>query len=166
MRVAIFVLWTVAAAHAQEKPRDAFFSKDVDFFGTKKKAPPAPKEPPPPKVIPDSTPIDLTVELVDKAGNVARLPLSKFGIARRPLDVRVYRRDGRDAQRFSNIAEMIPQTFMMPVAEFAKTSSQFDPRQLKTIRLVFDRTVAGTVVLEDVGISTPVDPAFLGSRLQ
>jgi len=40
MRVAIFVLWAVAAAHAQEKPKEAFFSKDVDFFGTKKKAPP------------------------------------------------------------------------------------------------------------------------------
>lgn len=147
-------------------PRDTTKKDSTAADSSKKKAPPAPKTPPPPKEKPDSTPIDLTVELVDVAGNVARLPLSRFGVARRPLDVRVYRREGRDALRFSNIAELIPQTFMLPVAEFARASPEFDPRQLKTIRLVFDRTVAGTVVLADIGLSTPVDPAFLAARFQ
>jgi dienelactone hydrolase len=129
--------------------------------GKKPKAPKVPKPPTPPKEKPDSTPIDLTVELVDAAGHTARLPLSRFGVARRPLDARVYRRDGRDAARFASIAELIPQTFMMPVSEFARVAPEFQPRQLKSIRLVFDRTRAGTVVVEDIGISTPTDPAFL-----
>lgn len=130
------------------------------------KAPPKPKEPKRPKEEPDQTPIDLTVELVDTAGHAARLPLSRFGIARRPLDSKIYRRAGRDAQRFSNIFELIPQTFVMPLADFAQASPEFDPRQLAAIRLVFDRTEAGTIVLEHVGLSTPTDPAFLAAPVR
>src|SRR5688572_3266673 len=130
------------------------------------KPPPRPKEPKRPTPEPDQTPIDLTVELVDTAGHVARLPLSRFGIARRPLDTRLYRRPGRDTQRFSTIFELIPQTFVMPLVDFAATSAQFDPRQIATIRLVFDRTEAGTIVLEHVGLSTPTDTAFLAAPVK
>lgn len=132
----------------------------------KKKPAPKKKEPKKPKEEPDQTPVDLTVELVDTAGHVARLPLSRFGIARRPLDSKIYRRAGRDAQRFSAIFELIPQTFVMPVADFTRTSADFDPRQLATIRLLFDRTEAGTILLEHVGISTPTDPAFLAAPVR
>jgi dienelactone hydrolase len=127
------------------------------------KPPPAPKEPPKPKEKPDETPVELSVELVDTAGHAARLPLSRFGIARKPLDARIYRREGRDAQRFTNIYELIPQTFVLPVADFAAATTGFDPRQVATIRLVFDKTEAGTIVVQHVGISTPADPAFLAS---
>jgi hypothetical protein len=146
-------------------PRDTTKKDSTKADSGKKKAaaPKPPKTPPPPKEKPDSTPIDLTVELIDNAGHVARLPLSRFGVARRPLDVRVYRRDGRDAQRFANIYEMVPQTFAMPVAEFERAGSGFDADHLKTIRLLFDRTVAGTVVVEDIGVSLPRDPAFMAA---
>ena len=149
-------------------PRDTTKKDSTATDSTKKKAkaPKPPKEPPPPKVKPDSNPIDLTVEFVDRAGHVARMPLSRYGVPRRPLDARVYRRAGRDEQRFSSIAEMIPQTYVMPLADFAKAAGGFDPAQIKTIRLVFDRTVAGTIVVGDIGISTPTDPAFLAARLQ
>ena len=113
------------------------------------------------KEAPDSTPVDLTVELVDAAGTAARLPLSRFGAIRRPLETRVYRRAGRDEQRFANIFELIPQTFVMPVADFAKSTPSFQPARLREIRLVFDRSVAGTVVVTDIGISRPTDPGFL-----
>ncbi len=139
--------------------------KDEPEGATKPKAKPAPKprDPKKPKEEPDVTPIDLTVELADTAGHVVRLPLSQFGIARKPLDARIYRRAGRDAARFSEIYELIPQTFVMPMADFAAASSDFDPRQLATIRLRFDKTEAGTIVLEHVGLSTPTDPAFLAA---
>ena len=129
------------------------------------KPPPAPKEPPKPKEKPDETPVDLSVELVDTAGRTAKLPLSQFGIARKPLDSRIYRRAGRDASRFTNIYELIPQTFVMPVADFAAAAPGFDPRQLATIRLVFDKTEAGTVIVEHIGLSTPSDPAFLAAPI-
>lgn len=130
------------------------------------KAPPKPKEPKRPKEDPDQTPIDLTVELVDTAGHVARLPLSRFGVARKPLDSRIYRREGRDAQRFSTMFEVIPQTFVMPIAEFAAASDGFDPSRLASIRLWFDRTEAGTIILEHVGLSTPTDTAFLAAPVR
>ncbi|MBE3135236.1 MAG: hypothetical protein IMZ55_17355, partial [Acidobacteria bacterium] len=83
-----------------------------------------------------------------------------------PLDARIYRRKGRDAQRFTSIFELIPQTFVMPIADFVESAPEFDPRRLTAIRLVFDRTEAGTVVVEHVGLSTPADPAFLASPVR
>jgi dienelactone hydrolase len=133
--------------------------------GKAPKPPPEPKEPPKPKEKPDETPVDLSIELVDTAGHTAKLPLSQFGIARKPLDTRIYRRAGRDAQRFTNIYELIPQTFVMPVADFAAGAPAFDPRQLAGIRLIFDKTEAGTVVVQHVGVSTPSDPAFLAAPI-
>jgi dienelactone hydrolase len=131
------------------------------------KPPPKPKEPPAPKEKekPDETPIDFTVEVVDAAGQVAKLPLSRFGVARRPLDTRLYRRAGRDAARFTTTFELIPQTFVLPLEEFVRAQPEFDPRQLATIRLLFDRTVAGTIVVQHVGLSTP-DPVFLASPVR
>jgi hypothetical protein len=35
----------------------------------------------------------------------------------------------------------------------------FEPARLRAIRLVFDRTPSGTVVMDDVGLANP-DPAF------
>jgi hypothetical protein len=86
---------------------------------------------------------------------VARLPLSRYGIARKPLEANVYRRRGRDAARFTNNYELIPQTFVLPLADFAN-STPFDPHQLASVRLVFDKTPAGTVIIEHIGITTPV----------
>ena len=150
-------------------PKDETTEEDPKVAAKKPaaKPPSAPKEPPAPKEKekPDETPIDFTIELVDAAGQVARLPLSHFGIARRPLDTKLYRRAGRDATRFTTTFELIPQTFVMPLDDFTRVQPEFDPRQLATIRLRFDRTVAGTIVVQHVGLSTP-DPVFLAAPLR
>jgi dienelactone hydrolase len=117
------------------------------------------------KAEPDTTPIEITVEMVDSAGHSARLPLSRFGTIRRPLDTRVYRRDGRDDQRFATTFELVPQTYVMPLADFTKIAPQFDAGRITTIRLLFDKTPAATVVVSDIGLSTRIDPAFLASPL-
>jgi hypothetical protein len=132
----------------------------------KKPAPKPPPKPREPKEKPDLTPVDLTVELVDAAGTSAKLPLSRFGIARHPLDARIYRRAGRDAQRFTNIFELVAQTFVLPLSEFAESTPAFNPQTLTTIRLVFDKTVAGTIIVEHIGLSTPGDPAFLAAPVR
>lgn len=133
-----------------------------------KKAP-APRRPAtekPKEEKPDLTPIDLTIELADGNGRVARLPLSRFGIPRKPLETRIFRRADRDKQRFTNIYELIPQTFVMPVADFVAASPDFDPSRLASITLRFDRTDAGTVVIEHVGLSTPSERAFLAAPIR
>lgn len=128
-----------------------------------KPKPAAPKKPPAKKPEPkkeddkdkkDEPPVELTIELVDAAGHTAQLPIDRYGIARHPLEANVYIRKGRDASRFTNNFELIPQTFLMPLADFATAAPGFDPSTLATVRLLFDKTVAGTIILEHVGLST------------
>jgi dienelactone hydrolase len=129
----------------------------------------------------DTLPFDLSVELVDAAGGRARLPLSRFGVPRRPLDVYIARRKGRDKSNFATQYELVLQTYVLPIADFAGAGGDrasnavgtvgaagaappFDAARIRTIRLVFDRTPRGEVVLDDVGFSS-MDPAFLMARL-
>ncbi len=115
--------------------------------------------PKPPAVHDDSVPMDLTVELVDADGHRARLPLSLFAPVRRPLETHVLRRADREKAAFRHPYELVLQTYPMPLAAFRKVAPAFEPSRLRAIRLVFDRTPAGTVVMDDVGLANP-DPAF------
>jgi len=118
------------------------------------------KAPAPPKTPSDTlVPMDLTVELEDAAGRVARQPLSRYGPVRRPLEARILRRGDREKANFPNTYELVLQTYVMPISEFAASARDFDPARLRAVRLVFDRTASGTVILDDVGFAHP-DPAF------
>jgi dienelactone hydrolase len=108
----------------------------------------------------DTTPIDLTIEVVDAAGAVARVPLSRYGVARRPLEVRVLRRQDREKSRFQTLHELVLQSYTIPLADLVATNPALDPARITAVRFVFDRTSAGTVVLDEIGFATP-DPAFL-----
>jgi hypothetical protein len=106
----------------------------------------------------DSTPVDLTVEMVDASGHTARLPLSKFGVPRRPLEIHILRRRDQEKQRYPTQYEMVLQTYVMPLSDFSQASPQFDAAHLRSIRLVFDKLVAGTVVVDDIGVSSKAQP--------
>jgi len=123
-----------------------------------KKAEKPPAKKPNAKPAKDSTPVDLTVEVTDAAGHSARLPLSRFGVPRRPLEIHILRRRDEEQQRFPTQYELVLQTYVMPLADFVQASPQFDPVHLRSIRLVFDRLVAGTVVVDDIGVSAGATP--------
>ena len=140
-------------------------TKKADSSGAKGKPAAKPagnKKKPDEKAKPDTTPMDLSVELVDAAGGTARVALSQFGKPRRPLEITVYRRKGRDKAAFPNPYELVLQTYVMPVKEFARGTS-FDASRIRSIRLVFDRTRVGQVVVDDIGFSA-IDPAYLAVR--
>ncbi|MDF1506484.1 hypothetical protein PYV61_26250, partial [Roseisolibacter sp. H3M3-2] len=101
---------------------------------------------------PDTTPLDLTVELVDAAGRAAPLSLASYGPVRRPLEIRVLRRPERDRENFRTTFELVPQTFVMPVSDFAAAAPGFDAASVKAVRLKFDKTEKGTVILTHLGI--------------
>jgi dienelactone hydrolase len=101
---------------------------------------------------PDTTPLDLTVELVDAAGRAAPLSLARYGPLRRPLEIRVLRRPERDRENFRTTYELVPQTFVLPVADFAAATPGFDAGAVRAVRLRFDRTEKGTVILTSLGI--------------
>ena len=123
----------------------------------------APK-PPKPNPAADTLPIDFTLELEDADGHVARTPMSRYGPVRRPLETHIYRRAGRDEQRFQNLFEIVPQTYVVPLADFGAAGG-FQPSRIRSIRVVFDRTPLGTVIMDDVGLNPGMDKKYLAARL-
>ncbi len=133
-----------------------------DSAKSKPKAKEKEKEPKPKKEVQDSTPVELSIEVTDAAGIAVALPVSQYGVARRPLDVTVLRRAGADKSRFGSLAEMIPQTFVIRLTDFREKDPRFDPTQLRQIRWLFDKTQAGTIVLSDIGLSNIAPTFFVG----
>ena len=124
-----------------------------------------PRRPPTPKAAEDTVPMDLTVELEDDGGRIARMPLSRYGPVRRPLKSFVYRRAGRDQQRFGNTYEIVLQTYVIPLADAVTALPGFDPTRLRHVRWRFDRTDAGTVLLDNIGLAVvPADYMTGGAR--
>ena len=109
-------------------------------------------------------PIDLSIEVVDAAGRSASVPLSDYGPVRRPLKMRILRRADQE-RRFANRYELLLQSYSIPLADFRRLRPALDLRALKEVRLVFDRSAAGTVVLDDVGFAF-LDPAYEAVRVQ
>lgn len=136
---------TDATPGPRSLPRDSTTGAD----STRKTSP---RKKPEAKAKPDSTPFDLTVELVDADGRTAAVPLSRYGAVRRPLEAYVYLRRGRDKQRFANLYELVLQTYVIPLRDLAGAGA-IELSRLRAVRLRFDRTTAGTVVLDNVGFS-------------
>jgi dienelactone hydrolase len=120
---------------------------------------PTPKPPKPPK---DTVPPDLTIEVEDTDGNKARVPLSAYGVPRRPLETRILRRERFEKSGFRTTFEIVPQTYVIPLADLSRAG--FQPAKLRAIRLVFDRTDGGTVILDGIGVSN-MAPEFLAARV-
>lgn len=97
-------------------------------------------------------PVLLSVELVDDRGTVSRLPLDRYGPLRPPLETHVLRRRDQERTRFAESWELLLQHFSIPLEDFRRGVPEFVPEGLAEIRLVFDRTESGTVVVDDIGL--------------
>ena len=113
----------------------------------------------------DAVSLDLSVEVVDASGRTASVPLSDYGAIRRPFEISLWRRADLEASRYPERWEVVPQSFSIPLSDFSATNSQIDLRSLREVRLVFDRTEAGAVVVDQIGFSA-LDPAFLSARVE
>ena len=152
----------LSMAPTSDKPGPRQPARDSTKKADSTKKTPA-KKPPAKKDEKDTTTVDFTVELVDANNVTARLPITQFGVPRRPLETHVLRRADREKTAFARTYEIVLQTYVMPMADFVKASPQFAPDKLKSMRLVFDRNPAATIILDDVGVSA-IDPAFLAQR--
>ncbi len=112
----------------------------------------------------EKPPIELTVQAVDADLDTARVSLTGYGPLRRPLTIRVLRRRDLEDNRFANPWELVLQHFSIPLGDFAAVNPDFDPATLRSIGLVFDRTEAGTVVVDDVGLAE-LHPGFRAARV-
>jgi dienelactone hydrolase len=94
-------------------------------------------------------PIDLTIEITDRAGQSAELPLSHFALLQPEPHVQL----AKLGWMTSTVPASHPvfQTFSFPLADFVALNPQLDVGHLATVRLVFDRTPAGLILLDEVG---------------
>jgi hypothetical protein len=72
---------------------------------------------------------------------------------RRPVESYIYRRAGRDKLRFGSLSEIVLQTYVIPFEEWGRVAPTLDLDRITRVRLLFDRTPAGTIVLDNIGFS-------------
>lgn len=113
----------------------------------------------------EKPPVDLSVQVEDAAGRSASVALSRYGPLRRPLETWVLRRRDLEERRFAEHWEQVLQTYSIPLADFNAVNPDLDPGSLRAVRLVFDRSVAGEVIVDQIGLSD-LDPAFLAARVE
>jgi hypothetical protein len=106
----------------------------------------------------EKPPIDLSVEVEDANGVTAKVALSRYGAIRRPLESYILRRRDVEDDRFGSLAESVLQSYAIPLADFKSVEPRLDLARLARVRFLFDRSMAGTVLVDDIGF------ARLGSR--
>ena len=111
----------------------------------------------------EDKPVDLTIELSDASGTASRVRLSTYGVIRKPLNIKVLRRN--DDQVFGKQWELVLQSYSIPLSDFVDGNSALDPGSIQQVKLIFDQTEAGTVVVDDIGFSK-MDCGFLQSGSQ
>ena len=103
-------------------------------------------------------PLRLSVQVVDAQGRCGKVLLNRYGPVRRPIEIRISRRDD---QQYRGDSEMVLQSYSIPLEDFRKASDAgLDLSRLSAVHFLFDESVAGSVVLDQVGFSQ-MDPAFL-----
>jgi hypothetical protein len=95
--------------------------------------------------------IALTIELVGKDGQVARLPLSHFGPIQNALKTQLRKAAWLEGAAEVGSVEQVLQSYELPLADFVQTNPQFSPASLSQIRFSFERATAGSVFLDNLG---------------
>jgi len=95
----------------------------------------------------DQEPLDWTIELVDRKGQSASLPLSHDEVLY-PLVQAVPRRasflDANDPE------EVLFRRFALPIDDFVAVNPSFDPASLASITFIFDRAEKGAIIIDDL----------------
>ena len=99
-------------------------------------------------------PIDLTVELVASDGTVARVPLGRVRFLQPAVKVRFTKWGTLERALYPRSWEPVFQTFELPLTLFKEAVPDWSPTELRAIRLVFDRTPRGLLLLDRVGFSS------------
>jgi pimeloyl-ACP methyl ester carboxylesterase len=97
----------------------------------------------------DEEPLDWTIELVDRSGQSASLPLSHDEVLY-PLVQAVPRRasflDSSDPE------EILFRRFALPIDDFVVVNPSFDPASLASISFIFDRAEKGAIIVDDLSL--------------
>jgi dienelactone hydrolase len=91
-------------------------------------------------------PIDLTVEVIDADGDLARLLLSSRSLLPPQMAGEVTK---LTAVNPTATREVVFQSYDFALADFQAANPAFDPQALAAIRLVFDQTAKGSVFIDE-----------------
>lgn len=92
---------------------------------------------------------DFTVQLESAGGASAARPVSEIGLLPAPVKTQFTKLPPLDSLAYDKAAEPVFQTISVPLAAFA--GQGFDPAKLTGIRLRFDRTASGMLLVSHVG---------------
>ncbi len=107
-------------------------------------------------------PVDLSIEIEDAGGTTVSVPLSDYGPIRRPLEITILRRTDLETR---DPSELVLQSFHIPLSDFTAASPGLDLTRIRAVRLVFDRAVAGEIVVDDIGFSK-MPPDYWSARVR
>ncbi len=96
----------------------------------------------------DKEPIDFTIQIVDSKGENLSFPLSTFSALQSELEVMILKTGFLTEEKES---EKAFQTFYFPLEKLRNRNPKFDPKNVKEIRFVFDKTEKGVLCLDDIG---------------
>lgn len=107
----------------------------------------------------DDRTVSLSVAAEDARGNAAAVPLGRYGPIRKPLTIDILRRDDHEEERFARRWELVLQSYSIPLSDFVEANPAFEPSALREVRLVFDGTGAGEVVVDEIALAR-LDSAY------
>jgi dienelactone hydrolase len=110
-------------------------------------------KPSPKKTTDTKPPIDLSVAVTDVKGVTASVPLGRYGAIRHPLEMKILRRTDLEKARFPRLYEMVLQSYSIPLADLQAVAPRLDLARIATVRFLFDRVPAGTVIIDHIGFS-------------
>jgi dienelactone hydrolase len=93
---------------------------------------------------------DFTIELTSVDGEIVRLPFSRFASVTPRLKVQTSKMSFME-NALLDPAEIVLQTYELPLADFAKADPKFNPAQLKSVAFRFDRARSGELALDRIG---------------
>jgi len=105
----------------------------------------------------DESATDFTVAAESDDGIEVRLPLSHFRTLRPAIPVRFTKVEYLDRMLYKEPSEPVFQSVEIPLREFAEKDHRFDPKRLKAMRLIFDRTPASELLISRIGLEKSVD---------
>ncbi|MFT5750713.1 MAG: dienelactone hydrolase [Flavobacteriales bacterium] len=95
-------------------------------------------------------PIDFTIILEDFQGQKIQFPLSQFSALQREIEVRIWKADFISGDSSS---ENVFQTFRFPLIALQKELNGFDLSNIVYIHFIFDKTLQGVIVIDDIGFA-------------
>ena len=105
-------------------------------------------------------PIDFRVELETSDGVKASVALVDLAPLPPPLTIRLYKwaRVESSFADGSRDYDQVLTRYTLPLGQLARTTPGFDPAKVRVVRFVFDRTKAGSVLLDNIGFERAPAP--------